>query len=162
MKRIQLTAFNIAILIILFCNTLIAQNVTDNSYKKNTLHGSLGTVAIVNTATVFYERILTESTSPSKFTTFARVGFQGSNAIDVWGGDNINGNSLILQGGILTGPNRSHFEGALGVAYMMTESSSFIPAFTLGYRNQVPGKKFMFRIGVGLPELLYVGVGYSF
>lgn len=163
MNKKQIIVFSITYILFLSFSTLIAQDVTDNSYKRNIIHGSLGTVAIVSTATIFYERILTESSNKSRFTTFARIGLQGTSASDIWGGSgNTYGSAFIAQGGILTGPNRSHFEGALGVAYMMNKTTLFLPSFSLGYRNQMPGKKFMFRIGVGLPELLYVGLGYCF
>ncbi|MDZ7776892.1 MAG: hypothetical protein U5L09_15425 [Bacteroidales bacterium] len=161
MNKNKLVLFTISCILLFSFNSLKAQTESDIIYKKNTIHGSLGTVLFVSTANVFYERILSESTK-SRFTTFARVGLQGSNAVNVWSGGDTNGSAFIVQGGIITGQNRSHFEGALGVAYMMSTETSLIPSLALGYRNQVPGKKFMFRIGVGLPELLYVGVGYSF
>jgi len=113
MNKKQLIIFTIPCIMLFSFDTLNAQSDSDNRYKKNAIHGSLGTVLIVNTANVFYERILSESTK-SRFTTFARIDLHESYGTNVLG---LNA-GLIAQGAILTDRNRSHFEGAPGVVSM--------------------------------------------
>jgi hypothetical protein len=127
-------------------------------YRKNTIHGSIGTVLIGYSASIFYDRILFESQKESKFTTFLRVGYQGNIFILSNGG-----HGYILEGGMLTGKNYSHFEGALGVTYFTLDYEyRVLPAFSIGYRGQKPKGSFMFRTGIGNPEWVYFGLGFAF
>lgn len=125
-------------------------------YKKNTIHGSVGTLLIGFTANIFYDRILSESENESKFSTFVRFGYQ----------ENIllfsQGRAFILERGILTGRNFGHFESALGVAYLQSENDVIRPAFSVGFRGQKANGNFIFRTGIGFPELLYFGIGLGF
>ena len=41
-------------------------------------------------------------------------------------------------------------------------ASEFNFGFNIGYRKQKPQDSKIFRAGVGYPELLYVGLGFSF
>lgn len=125
-------------------------------YKKNQIHGSLGTMVAGFTANAFYDRILSENPI-SKFSTFARVGYQG-NAILLAGA----GHAYIAELGLITGKHTAHFEAALGVTYIKIDEAVFSPAFSIGYRGQKPNSKFMFRTGIGFPELLYIGIGMAF
>ncbi len=36
------------------------------------------------------------------------------------------------------------------------------PVFSLGYRYQEPGGDFVFRIGMGFPVLVHLGLGFAF
>ncbi len=162
MSKNQFISIALFCILLAHSNILNAQNELDNTYKKNSIHGSVGTILFVSSANVFYERILSESTNQSRFTTFARVGIHGFHAVNIWGGGDTNSSAFVVQGGILTGQNRSHLEAALGVGYIMSTETTLIPAFALGYRNQITGKNFMFRVGVGFPEFIYLGLGYSF
>ena len=131
---------------------------TELIYRKNTIHGSLGTIAIGYSASIFYDRILSESQNKSKFTTFLRLGYQGNIFIFSNGG-----NAYIVEGGMLTGKNYSHFEGALGVTYFTSNYEyRVLPAFSIGYRGQKPKGGFMFRTGIGNPEWVYFGLGFAF
>ena len=131
---------------------------TESIYRKNIIHGSIGTIAIGYSASIFYDRILFESQKESKFTTFLRVGYQGNIFVLSKGG-----NAYILEGGILTGNNFSHFEGALGVTYFTVDYNyRVLPAFSIGYRGQKPKGSFMYRTGIGNPEWLYFGLGFAF
>jgi hypothetical protein len=131
---------------------------TEIIYRKNVLHGSFGTLGIGYSASIFYDRILYESQNESKFTTFLRVGYQGNIFILSNGG-----NAYILEGGMLTGKNSSHFEGALGVTYFTLDFDyRVLPAFSIGYRRQKPNGSFMFRTGIGNPEWVYFGLGFAF
>ena len=131
---------------------------TELIYRKNTIHGSIGTVAIGYSASIFYDRILFESQKESKFTTFLRVGYQGNIFILSNGG-----HAYILEAGMLTGKNYSHFEGTLGVTYFTLDFEyRVLPAFSIGYRGQKPKGGFMFRTGIGNPEWVYFGLGLAF
>lgn len=44
---------------------------------------------------------------------------------------------------------------------MPNRYSQFV-AFKLGYRYMKPGGRFMFNAGIGLPELVFVGAGFTF
>ena len=130
---------------------------TDYEYKMNMIHGSLGTLVLGYTANIFYDRFLSPIGRYHTTCTFARIGYQ----------DNIiltdpNGSAVILEGGILTGKHFGHFEGTLGIAYIQTENNVLRPAFSVGYRGQKPDGSFMFRTGLGFPELLFFGLGIAF
>ncbi len=124
--------------------------------KKNTIHGSVGTALLGYTANIFYDRMLSES-QDRRFSTFARVGYQSNLIIFTPAG-----RAFILEGGMLTGSNFGHFEGALGVTYIQVGNDVLRPAFSVGYRGQKPTGNFMFRTGLGFPELLYFGIGLAF
>jgi len=131
---------------------------TELIYRKNIIHGSVGTAALADAVSVFYDRILFESQKKSKFTTFLRVGYQENIFIFTDGGT-----AYILEGGMLTGKKFSHFEGALGVTYFgVNNNYHVLPAFSIGYRGQKPKGSFMFRTGIGFPEWLYFGLGFAF
>jgi len=130
---------------------------TDNDYKMNVIHGSFGTLVIGYTANIFYDRLLSPLGKYHTTCTFVRIGYQ----------DNIiltdpNGSAIILEGGMLTGKHFGHFEGALGIAYMQSENNLLMPAFSVGFRGQKQNGSFMFRTGLGFPELLFFGLGVAF
>ena len=88
--------------------------------------------------------------------TFARAGY-GGYAI-LLGSP---GSLVLVEGGILTGVDKSHFEAAIGMSYFMEKEDNryLTPAVSFGYRLQKPGGRFIFRTGLGYPEGLYVGFG---
>ena len=144
-------------------NSINAQEETekksDSSINKNAIYGSVGTAGVYFSATAYYERMFLGKHENVKNSFFARAGYGG---VASWGG---NWSYLLVQGGILTNAKgKSHFEGALGLVFFSEEvyDSSVGPAISAGYRNQKPGKSFIFRAGAGYPEALYVGVGFGF
>ena len=98
--------------------------------------------------------------------------------VDFFGASNTS--LFSIRGGLLTGyDKRNHFEAniGLGLANVVEEAYSgfygsggssgsnyraIYPVGNIGYRFQVPNKNFVFRTGVGFPELLYVGFGVAF
>ncbi len=58
----------------------------------------------------------------------------------------------------------------LGIAYntgisdasTYDETSGLKPVFRFGYRYQAPKKRFVFKVGMGAPELFHLGFGISF
>ena len=67
---------------------------------------------------------------------------------------------IISRYGILTGSGSRHFEAKAGILYLPTEG--VFPSGAIGYRKQKTGSRFIFRTGIGLPDLLYLSWGYSF
>lgn len=139
-------------------HTAFTQNKVVNSYRKNTIHGSIGTLLLLNTVNVFYDRILTENYSYNKFTTFARAGYSSFYTFSMAGPSY--GSFITIEGGILLGSGFSHFEAAVGAT--LQDYHQTLPAFSLAYRGQRPGNALMFRAGIGVPEFIFVGLGFSF
>ena len=76
-----------------------------------------------------------------------------------------------LRFGIITGIDKKHhFEINAGPQLLVGmyndgfdfAASEFDFGFNIGYRKQKPQDSKIFRSGVGYPELLYVGLGFSF
>ena len=76
-----------------------------------------------------------------------------------------------LRFGIITGIDKKHhFEINAGPQLLIGmykdgfdfAASEFDLGFNIGYRKQKPQDFKIFRAGVGYPELLYVGLGFSF
>ncbi|MEN2283085.1 hypothetical protein AAGF08_13160 [Algoriphagus sp. SE2] len=131
---------------------------TSSEFYKNSLQGTLGFAGLYAAATSNYERILSFPKGKFVTATYLRAGL---GAYGVWGG---NGNYFYAQYGIFTGKKASHFEISAGPNFGFNENSSEVPviAASAGYRLQRPGKHFMLRTGLGFPESLYFGLGWSF
>ena len=65
---------------------------------------------------------------------------------------------------------QKHFEASFGLGldqsrYLHSTGFRYIefaPIFNIGYRFQVPDESYVFRSGIGFPELIYLGFGMSF
>lgn len=82
--------------------------------------------------------------------------------------------SYLANIGILIGSRSSHLDCALGVAYLdgtVTRKYSagdyqikghqeVNPVISLGYRYQKPDGHFLFRVGIGWPEQIYISMGF--
>lgn len=133
----------------------------DKRFKPNSIHLNPGTgfpLALYISGFVNYDRILKENLFQSKIHVFGRASFGG---IVNWTDESI---ISLLQAGFFTGNKNSHFEFALGGMYMNTlpNRSRILPSGQLGYRYQKPNGAFVFRSGAGFPELIYLGMGFSF
>lgn len=67
--------------------------------------------------------------------------------------------------GALSGKKKSHFEYAIGAGVFVDgydKSISLTLSGFFGYRYQKPSGGLIFRTGLGVPELIYAGVGVSF
>ncbi len=65
----------------------------------------------------------------------------------------------------LTGQKKGHMEGGGGFVVMKNHNSgstTLIPAIHAGYRFQKPSGGIVFRAGFGIPEAIYMGLGYNF
>lgn len=124
--------------------------------KNNAIYFTLAPDLVFWAAGLYYERIMY---TWEKGKLFARAGYQGWAIIIAEGGD-----AIIFQPGIITGTNTGHFEAALGATYITSSENDgfFAPAVSVGYRRQKPGKRFLFRAGIGYPDGIYVSLGTSF
>lgn len=154
--------FIIPLLFFLFISTTYRtygqESETPVPFFKNSLQGSLGFAGLYGAATSNYERLLTQPTGKWVTATYLRFGI---GAYGSWGGK---GNYTYLQYGFFTGKKGSHFELSAGPNIGFNEEYSDTPiiAASTGYRMQKPGKHFMLRAGIGVPESLYFGLGWSF
>lgn len=144
--------------LILFYGAVFSQSNEGNKNGsftgKNIIHISLAPDVAYNAATIFFDRIISQN---ENLATFVRVGYGGWSKLLIGGGS-----QTLIQGGIISGSNNRRFEAALGVAIQNEDNNNTtIPALSLGLRSQKPGKRFVFRAGIGYPEGLYVGVGHS-
>ena len=74
-----------------------------------------------------------------------------------------------IQYGIITGlGSKHHFEAKGGISTPLNRSPlrfddyDIIPNLKIGYRLQAPKESFVFKTGVGFPDVLYVSFGFSF
>ena len=74
-----------------------------------------------------------------------------------------------FQYGIITGlESKHHFEAKGGISTPLNrrplrfDDYNILPNLKIGYRLQSREESFVFKTGVGFPDLLYVGFGFSF
>lgn len=148
----------------------------ENTLKSNNISFTAGSAILANGLGLTYQRVFKpKQTKPVYLTISAAANFF---RVDFFGASNT---SLIsIRGGLLTGYNkRNHFEANIGggLANVVEEAYSgfygsggssgsnyraIYPAANIGYRFQAPNENFVFRTGIGFPELLYVGFGVAF
>lgn len=127
-----------------------------NQLRRNIVFGTAGYLLYNYTLNMNYERILNINETNRRIWSF-RIGC-----------GIINGNGKIVLGTFnnLVGRGKNKFEMDVGATYI-DEPHSYGPHFisfvlNAGYRRQSPDKKFIFRVGAGTPEGLYLSYGYSF
>jgi hypothetical protein len=147
-----------------------------NTLKSNNISFCIGTAILANSLGLMYQRLIQSNrTKLACFTLSANVNFF---RVSFFGASNTT--VFSIRGGVLTGcQNNNHFEANLGagLANVIDESYSgfygtggssasnytaIYPVGNIGYRFQAPNKNFVFRTGIGFPELLYVGFGVAF
>lgn len=103
-----------------------------------------------------YERMI--FSNPESFITSSWLGIGGGYAAEFFGGEGIAIKAFYTG---LTGVNNSHLEFNLGITFMSGEylSSRVTPLATIGYRYQKPNGHFLFRIGGGWPENVFLSLG---
>lgn len=127
-----------------------------DAFRKNTFHGGLGFGGLIVTATLNYERMVTQHLDKKVSATFVKVGFGTYGSIDG------SGQYLIPQYGFLTGSKANHLEVSVGPNFTLNGDLNLPVSANVGYRRQKPGKPFLIRTGVALPEAIYFGMGLSF
>ena len=133
------------------------RNRYNSKVRQNAIFGNIGGLPMLGTTkSIYYERMI-KSNFPS---AFVRAGYE----FDHYPANDTNWHRCILQLGALFGGKASHFELGIGGMYTVETSEGDNPYFvsgSIGYRYQ-KSTGGLFRIGVGVPELAYVGFGLSF
>lgn len=164
-------------LFILLSNFTFAQSdesVVQGTLQKNSLSLNIGTALLANGGGVKYERII-----PRKKMYYTLSAGANLFRFDFFSTENHT--VLFISNGLITGlDKRNHFEASIGLGWddvnkeasgsiyggsggsSAAQYSQFIPVANIGYRFQAPNKDFVFRTGVGFPELIYVGLGVAF
>ncbi len=62
----------------------------------------------------------------------------------------------------LIGKNSSSLELGLGVYIEVAYGYGIYPSPLIGYRHMSDSKRRYFRVGIGYPEAIYVGIGFRF
>ncbi len=148
--------------------------------KKNAFYFSGGTFgAIYSFINGNFERMIWGNKHPVIQSIFIRISVGTEKYEGLMTGlfhtSSVKGTSYLSTFGGLVGKKNSFLEFGLGVRCLDgTETvtsaltggtknhdyQEFIPAFTLGYRFQKPGENFIFRSGIGYPELYYLSLGF--
>lgn len=128
----------------------------DTQFKKNTIYGSIGFAGLYGSATGYYERIIKQNMWSKNISSFVKVGYGG---VAYWGGEST---YLLAHYGVLTGIKTHHLEVSLGPIHYINNDLGIPVSANLAWRIQKPRKNFIFRIGLGLPESIYTGVGIAF
>ncbi len=150
-----------------------AQSIEIKDASKNTIHVTAGSILFYSTVNLHYDRLVLSSENGffKKYYASVEAGLFNILALD---GPNSNGFKAGIGIMGLTGIDKHHFEVGLGVSFL-TETNIYnlgafdeenkqnyvFPELNLGYRYQTK-KGIMYRIGAGLPEIFYIGIGYSF
>jgi hypothetical protein len=146
----------IVLLIISNSNVTAQKNKTDSlimNLNKNSINLSYG----IASAHFSYERLYQGKVFGSRNSTIVDYGLGG---VAYWEGASP---FVISRFGILTGSGSRHFEAKLGIFGIFGhDMKGVLPSVAIGYRKQKPGSRFIFRTGIGFPDLLYVSWGVSF
>jgi hypothetical protein len=149
--------FVISILIIFFNTIVSAQEKRADSLKINLNKNSINLSYGIAQVYFSYERVFQGKVFGSSNSSIVDFGLGG---VAYWEGASP---YVISRFGILTGRGSRHFEAKLGVFGIFgPDMEGVLPSGAIGYRKQKPGSNFIFRTGIGFPDLLYVSWGVSF
>jgi hypothetical protein len=144
--------------LILISNSIVTaqEKKTDSlsiNLNKNSINLSYGIFA----AHFSYERLYQGKVFGSRNSTIVDFGLGG---VSYWEGESP---FVISRFGILTGAGSRHLEAKLGIFGIFgPDLKGVLPSVAIGYRKQKPGSHFIFRTGIGFPDLLHVSWGLSF
>lgn len=167
----NLVTIVVCIILISTANNLNSQNVHSDSNDikdyNNAFIVSIGPVSLLEyfPVTAFYEHMLLKDPFGPKVSTFIDIG-AGLAA-------NSGGGTFVIsifnaRYGILTGTKKDHFETSIGMCYFggyanwYEDFGNVLPSFSMGYRSQKPGRRYVFRTGIGMPEQIYASWGVRF
>ena len=163
-------------LFVLLSNLAFAQSnesTVNGILQKNSLSFNVGTALLANGGGIKYERLI-----PKKSVYYTLSAGAHLFRFDFFTTENHT--VLSINNGLITGlDKRNHFEASIGLGWdnvnkeassgiygsggsAASQYSQFIPVANMGYRFQAPNKDFVFRTGIGFPELVYVGLGVAF
>lgn len=124
----------------------------------HSVHLTGGTFILANQGFLHFEKL-----QERKFVhTFIQAGLGGGNAA-LFSGGSTSTFTLIGRTGLLTGKGSDHFEASVGACLIRT-SENFLPrpALTIGYRYHHPDAHLIIRSGIGVPEGIYLGIGWRY
>ncbi len=101
-----------------------------------------------------FERMIINN--PESFIASSWLGIGGGYVAEFFGDEGIAFKAFYTG---LTGPNNNHLEFNLGITYMSAVSTTVTPLATVGYRYQKANGHFLFRIGGGWPENVFLSLG---
>jgi len=164
-----------------FLNTSQAQNTAQDSLAKNTVYIGVGSMLICSHINVNYERVLFKNTNRKFIKTltlranvnFMKGYFCDSNSymgVELVGLQGKSNHHLELMLGAASTYNkegyqwhRNGFKDENGLPlYKRTDFIYVYPTLSVGYRFQRPTRGFFFRTGLGFPEGVFIGSGYTF
>ncbi len=154
------------------CGQKVVDTVGQTSYglHKNSIYGNVGMAfpLVSGAASISYDRSIYRAADHSDIRLKLSVGYLGAMMAGSY-------NYQSLSVGLLTGSHSNHLELFAGVAlnqhHMPSNSpeseqdkveKGLFPIGNIGYRFQKPQSWFIFRTGIGFPDLAYVGVGVAF
>jgi hypothetical protein len=141
--------------------------------NKNNLSFNIGTLIVANGVGLKYERTIPRKqlyytiSAGANFFQYSYFGLE-------------NHTVLYMGNGFITGiDKKNHFDASFGLGWDNVEKETsyggifgsiasggayklLLPVVGVGYRYQVPNEGFIFRAGVGFPELVYLSLGVSF
>jgi len=134
----------------------------DQSLNRNAVYASIGWEISSVSVSAYAERIIGKGIESWGAETFVRVGIIGL-------AGQSDGNMLAIDGGLLIPvPGLSTIKYGLleiGVGWhpILNGDIGFPPlGGTAAFRYQKPYGNFIFRFGVGIPEIMFIGIGFSF
>jgi hypothetical protein len=168
--------FKLLFILTLFTNTVSAQTKANETSAKNAIYISAGSIFVYSSVNLNYDFRIRQSENGffKNYYATLEAGVFYANSFFVPGSSR-NGFTTGLGVIGLTGKGNRHFETSLGLSlnveteinvddnnYTTEKEEVFIfPELSLGYRYQ-KANGFMFRAGVGFPQTVYIGAGYSF
>jgi len=157
-KDTQLIKYSVCLLLLLSIKS-------DIFAQKNGVYATAGIYYSLS-----YERVLHTTDDESKL-IYAR--FHGGNIPQLFyaSDDSFKYRHVGLSLGLLVGKSNRKFECNFGAGHIWTfkedgssefvlDDKDIIPNVNIGYRHQTEST--VFRIGVGVPELLYISLGFRF
>lgn len=135
-----------------------AQDARKNSSNADLNSNSINLSYGILSANLTYERLWQGKVFGGNNSTIVDLGLGG---LAHWDGESA---FAISRFGILTGSGRRHLEAKAGACLFWSGDfqGSILPSGSIGYRRQKPGSGFIFRTGIGFPDILYVSFGVSF
>lgn len=149
----------------IFISNVYSQEVNADTVQpeldKNTVYGSIGSFGL---SFILYNINLERTLwNTSGFISNIRARLGGGEWVGGWSEDE--GTHFIGTINALTGSRAFHLELNLGAAYFHDKTDdeyAVLPAAALGFRIQKPGGYFVFRLGGGYPEGVYLSLGIAF
>lgn len=94
--------------------------------------------------------------------TFIQGGLGGGN-VALFSGGSTWAFTFVGRTGLLTGKGSDHFEASVGACLIRTSENLLpAPALNIGYRYHHPDAHPIIRFGIGVPEGIYLGIGWRY